>query len=72
MARECIFQLVTFPAVEQAAFVIAIGLFAGAVFVYICGTESAGAAGCQYTLSTAGFAVARVLLWSDSLPLALL
>ncbi|MFZ2085447.1 MAG: GAF domain-containing protein, partial [Candidatus Sulfotelmatobacter sp.] len=56
------------PAVEQAAFVIAIGLFAGAVFVYIR-ERNLLAPLAAVTLSTAGFAVARVLLWPDSLPL---
>ncbi|MGA9255791.1 MAG: hypothetical protein WBV98_04250, partial [Candidatus Sulfotelmatobacter sp.] len=56
------------PAVEQAAFVIAIGLFAWAVFVYIR-ERNLLAPLAAVTLSTAGFAVARVLLWPDSLPL---
>src|SRR5208282_847397 len=56
------------PAVEQAAFVIAMGLFAGAIFVYIK-ERNLLAPLAAVTLSTAGFAVARVLLWSDSLPL---
>jgi PAS domain S-box-containing protein len=56
------------PAVEQAAFVVAMGLFAGAIFVYTRGRDLlAPLAG--ITLSVAGFAVARVLLWPDSLPL---
>ena len=38
------------PAVEQAAFVIAIGLFAGAVLFYIRSAESAGATGRDYRL----------------------
>jgi PAS domain S-box-containing protein len=56
------------PAVEQAAFVIAIGLFAGAVFVYI-GERNLLAPLAAVTVCTAGFAVARTLLWPDSLPL---
>jgi hypothetical protein len=56
------------PAVEQAAFVIAIGLFAGAVFVYIR-ERNLLAPLAAVTVCTAGFAVARVLLWPDSLPL---
>jgi PAS domain S-box-containing protein len=56
------------PAVEQAAFIIAAGLFAGAVFVYIRERNLlaplAAVAACS-----AGFAVARVVLWPDSLPL---
>ena len=56
------------PAVEQAAFVVAMGLFAGAVFVYI-GERNLLAPLAAITVSVAGFAVARVLLWPDSLPL---
>ncbi len=56
------------PAVEQAAFVGAMGLFAGAVFVYIRGRNLLGPLA-AITVSVAGFAVARVLLWPDSLPL---
>ena len=56
------------PALEQAAFVIATGLFAGGVFVYIR-ERNLLAPLAAVTVSTAGFAVARVLLWPDSLPL---
>ena len=56
------------PAVEQAAFVIAIGLFAGAVFAYIRERNLVTPLA-AVTVCTAGFAVARVLLWPDSLPL---
>jgi len=56
------------PAVEQAAFVLAIGLFAGAVFVYIK-ERNLLAPLAAVTVLTSGFGVARVLLWSDSLPL---
>jgi PAS domain S-box-containing protein len=56
------------PAVEQAAFVLAIGLFAGAVFVYIR-ERNLLAPLVAVTVCTAGFAVARILLWPDSLPL---
>src|ERR1700685_4211440 len=56
------------PAVEQAAFVIAIGLFAGAVFVYIR-ERNLLAPLAAVTVCAAGFAVARILLWPDSLPL---
>src|ERR1700730_4903988 len=56
------------PAVEQAAFVIAMGLFAGAVLVYIRERNLLGPLA-AITVSVAGFAVARVLLWPDSLPL---
>ncbi len=56
------------PAVEQAAFVVAMGLFAGAVFVYIR-ERNLLVPLAAITVSVAGFAVARVLLWPDSLPL---
>jgi PAS domain S-box-containing protein len=56
------------PAVEQAAFVVAMGLLAGAVFVYIRGRNLLAPLA-AITVSVAGFAVARVLLWPDSLPL---
>ena len=56
------------PAVEQAAFVVAMGLFAGAVFVYIRARNLLVPLA-AITLSVAGFAVARVLLWPDSLTL---
>ena len=56
------------PAIEQAAFVIAIGLFAGAVFAYIRERDLVTPL-IAVTVCTAGFAVARVLLWPDSLPL---
>jgi PAS domain S-box-containing protein len=56
------------PAIEQAAFIVAIGLFAGAVFVYIR-DRNLLAPLAAVTSSTAGFAVARVLFWPASLPL---
>jgi two-component system NtrC family sensor kinase len=56
------------PAVEQAAFVVAMGLFAGAVFVYIR-ERNLLVPLAAITLSVAGFAVARVLLWPGSLTL---
>ncbi len=56
------------PAVEQAAFVVAMGLFAGAVFLYIR-ERNLLAPLAAITVSVAGFAVARALLWPDSLPL---
>jgi two-component system NtrC family sensor kinase len=56
------------PAVEQAAFVIAVGLSAAAVFVYIR-DRNLMVPLASVTATTAGFAVARVLLWPDSLPL---
>jgi PAS domain S-box-containing protein len=56
------------PAVEQAAFVVAVGLFAGAVLVYIRKRDLLATL-TAITVIVAGFAVARVLLWPDSLPL---
>jgi PAS domain S-box-containing protein len=56
------------PAVEQAAFVVAMGLFAGAVLLYIRERNLLTPLA-AITLCVAGFAVARVLLWPDSLPL---
>jgi PAS domain S-box-containing protein len=56
------------PAVEQAAFVVAMGLFAGAVFVYIR-DRNLLAPLAAITVIVASFAVARGLLWPDSLPL---
>ena len=56
------------PAAEQAAFVIAVGLFAGAVFIYVR-ARNLLAPLAAITASVTGFAVARVLLWPDSLPL---
>ena len=56
------------PAVEQAAFVVAVGLFAGAIFVYVR-ERNLMTPLVAITVCVAGFAVARVLLWPDSLPL---
>ncbi len=56
------------PAVEQAAFVVAMGLFAGAVLLYIRERNLLTPLA-AITLCVAGFAVARVLLWPESLPL---
>ena len=56
------------PAAEQAAFVVAMGLFAGAVFLFIRGRDLLAPLA-AITAIVAGFAVARVLLWPDSLPL---
>jgi PAS domain S-box-containing protein len=56
------------PAVEQAAFVVAMGLLAGAVFVYIRERNLLTPL-VAITLCVAGFVVARVVLWPDSLPL---
>jgi len=56
------------PAVEQAAFVAAVGLFAAGIVVYIRGRNLLAPLS-AITVSVAGFAVARVLLWPDSMPL---
>jgi PAS domain S-box-containing protein len=56
------------PAVEQAAFIAAVGLFAGAILVYIR-ERNLTAPLAAITICVAGFAVARVLMWPDSLPL---
>jgi PAS domain S-box-containing protein len=56
------------PATEQATFVFAVGLLAGAVFLYI-NERNLVAPLAAITLSVAGFAVARTLLWPGSLPL---
>jgi PAS domain S-box-containing protein len=56
------------PAVEQAAFVVAMGLLAGAIFAYIRARELFAPLA-VITGIVASFAVARVLLWPDSLPL---
>jgi len=56
------------PAAEQAVFVLAMGLFAGAVLVYVR-ARNLLAPLAVITVSVAGFAVARVLLWPESLPL---
>ena len=53
---------------EQALFVIAVGLFCGAVFAYIRERNLVWPL-VAVTASTAGFAVARAVLWPDSLPL---
>jgi PAS domain S-box-containing protein len=55
-------------ALEQAAFVLAMGLFAGAVFVFIR-ERNLLVPLAAITASVAGFAVVRVLFWPDSLPL---
>ena len=55
------------PAAEQAAFVAAVGLLAGAVLVYVR-SRNLLAPLAAITASVAAFAVARVLLWPDSLP----
>ncbi|MCU1300170.1 MAG: multi-sensor hybrid histidine kinase [Candidatus Sulfotelmatobacter sp.] len=56
------------PAVEQAAFVLAIALFAGSVFVYVRARNLLGPLA-VIAVSVAGFSVARILLWPDSPPL---
>jgi PAS domain S-box-containing protein len=56
------------PAIEQAVFVLAIGLFAGAIFTYINERNLLAPLG-AITISVTGFAVARTLLWPGSLPL---
>jgi PAS domain S-box-containing protein len=56
------------PAAEQAAFVIAIGLFGVAIFTFIR-ERNLLAALAAVTASTAAFAVVRTLLWPGSLPL---
>ncbi len=56
------------PAVEQAAFVLAVGLFAGGIFVYVR-ERNLLAPLAAITVSVAGFAAARALLWPESLPL---
>ena len=52
------------PVIEQAAFVLASGLLAGAIFVYTRGRNLLGPLA-AVTLSLAGFTVARTLFWSD-------
>src|SRR5271168_2731357 len=56
------------PAVEQAAFVVAMGLLADAVLVYIR-ERNLLVPLAAITVSVGGVAVARALLWPDSLPL---
>ncbi len=56
------------PAAEQAAFVLAIGLLAGGVFAYIRDRNLLTPL-IAVTLCTSGFAVARAIIWPDSLPL---
>jgi two-component system NtrC family sensor kinase len=56
------------PAIEQAAFVIAIGCFAGAVLFYTR-SRNLQAPLAAITACVAAFAIARVILWPDSLPL---
>jgi len=56
------------PAVEQAAFVVAMGLFAGGVLAYVRARNLIWPLA-AITVIVAGFAVARTLVWPDSLPL---
>src|SRR5712672_2402291 len=56
------------PAVEQAAFVLAMALFSGAVFGFVR-TRNLLTPLAAIAVSVAGFAVARTLLWPDSLAL---
>jgi PAS domain S-box-containing protein len=56
------------PAVEQSVFILAVGLFASAIFVFTR-ARNLLAPLAAITVSVAGFAAARVLLWPDSLPL---
>jgi PAS domain S-box-containing protein len=56
------------PAIEQSAFVLAMGLLAAAILLYIR-DRNLLAPLAVVTFSVAAFAVTRVLLWSDSLPL---
>ena len=56
------------PAVEQAAFVLAVGLFGAAVLLFARARNFLVPLA-AITASVMGFAVARTLLWPDSLPL---
>jgi PAS domain S-box-containing protein len=56
------------PAVEQAAFVLAMALFAAAVFQYVRARDLLQPL-VLIAVSVAAFAVARALLWPDALPL---
>jgi len=56
------------PAAEQAAFVLAVGLFAGAVLLF-ARARNLLAPLTAITVIVVGFAVARALFWPDSLPL---
>jgi len=56
------------PAAEQATFVLAIGLLAGAILVYVR-ARNLLAPLAVITVCVAGLAVTRVLLWPGSLPL---
>ena len=56
------------PAVEQAAFVLAVGLFAGAILLYVRDKDLLTPVA-SITVCIAAFAVARVFLWPESVPL---
>jgi two-component system NtrC family sensor kinase len=56
------------PAIVQAAFVISVGMLAGAVLVYVR-SRNLLAPLAAVTVCVAGFAVARALLWPDALVL---
>jgi PAS domain S-box-containing protein len=56
------------PAVEQAAFVLAAGLFAGAILVYLRDRDLLAPLA-AITLSVTIFAVLRAIMWPGSLPL---
>ena len=56
------------PAVEQAAFVLAMGLLGGAILVYVRARNLLRPLA-AIASSVGGFSVARVLLWPDALPL---
>src|SRR5690349_14680943 len=56
------------PAIFQAVFVLAIGLFATSIFLYSHARSFLLAVGLA-SLAVAGFAVARALLWPDALTL---
>jgi PAS domain S-box-containing protein len=56
------------PAIEQATFVLAVGLFAGAIFIYINGRDLLAPLA-AITACVTGFAIARTFLWPGSLSL---
>ncbi len=56
------------PALEQAAFVLSVGLMAGAVFVYVRGWNLLAPLA-AISVSVSGFAAARLLLWPNVVPL---
>jgi len=56
------------PAIEQTAFVLALGFFATGTFLYIR-SRNLLAPVAAITVCVAGFAAARAILWPESLPL---